>query len=162
MATGRSLRRLSISHVYIRNCGGLDDALLVQLLRQWRHLETLIARDNKQLRMSCYNEAPRTLRTLDIQGCSVHPSHVQSLMTRCSRLSSLSLTLAPDFGQLPSALAERIREFNVDSAGAGSLFTMHEHYVNLAVANMVNVRRLTISSHLVNDAFFKMVASNLR
>jgi len=135
---------------------------LGSLFRQWRHLETLICRDNKQLRLACHPDAPRTLRSLDVQGCSIHPSNIQALMTRCERLNSLSLTLGPEFGQLPPVLADRVREFNVDSVGAGSLFTMHEHYVTLAVSNLLNMRSVTICSHLVNDAFFKVLAGTLR
>lgn len=153
MAT-RQLKCLSLNHVYLRNCGELDDKHLAAALRGWCRLENLSVRDNKSLKLSCFNDLPRTLIFLDVQGSSLSLYNLQQLLKKCSSLETLCITYPPGLEYLDPTTLQNIKRLEVDS----SCTLIGEDQFSRGLSSLVNLSCLTVCSHLTTDVLFKTVA----
>uniref|UniRef100_A0A914UXI1 F-box domain-containing protein n=1 Tax=Plectus sambesii TaxID=2011161 RepID=A0A914UXI1_9BILA len=158
--TGKQLRSLSMSHLYIKNEGSLQDELLGVLLENCSRLETLILSDNPKISLSCHTSFPSSLRVIDVQGCIANHRHLTEICKRCDRLESLRITYGKSTMLLPAQLLNKLTDLRIDGNAASVLMRMEDAFA-ADIAALTHLRSLTVSSNLVTDGLIEQVTTAL-
>lgn len=158
------LKCLSLNRAYFRNYGHLNDALLVKLLLSWCNLEALSLKDNRALRLSCYESLPITLLKLDLALCHIRGSYIRGVLERCQKLTSLHIAYRIDLVLTEQESWAQLRALSLDRYNeqiSSVQFHLREQVLYSILASTSNLTSLTLQCNLIGERFFEVISACL-